>query len=377
MRCATLVAAGFAVLPMAVPAFADPGECQFAGEISNADQAIAACDRIIANAKAGGPSRAAAFSSRCGWRWAKQDDPDRALADCNQAIAIDSGRADAYVNRGNVYLRKGDVEHAFSDFNAAIQRDPRGAWAYSARGEVLKIKGDLSRAMADYSESIKLNPNYATAYRLRGGLYKSEGDLEHARADLNQALSLDPNDVSAYFIRGTVAYLVGDNSSALADFTASIRLDPNNAAAYFNRGVAYYVLGGHVPDAEADFRKTTELDPKDAYAAIWLELAARRNESGSRLREQAAQLDMTAWPAPVIRELLGESSAAQTIAAASDKDLKTASGRSCETNFYSGELALLANNKQTALQLLTRAANDCPRGYIEAPAALAEVIIQR
>jgi lipoprotein NlpI len=374
-----MLIAGLTLL-MAAPAladtFSDLDQCKFVGQISKADQGIAACDRIIGDAKMTGSNRAAALSSRCGWRWAKQD-ADRALADCNEAIGIDSGRADAYINRGNVYLSKGDTERALSDFNEAIKRDPRSAWAYNARGEIYKNKGDAGRAMADFSEAIRLNPDYAMAYGLRGQLYKSGGDFEHARADLNQSIRLDPNDATAHFIRGTVAYLLGDNPAALADFSASLKIDPNNQAAYFNRGVAYYVIGGRTPDAEADFKKAAELDPKDAYAAIWLDLAARRNNAASRLREQSAQLDMTAWPAPVLREFLGESNAAQTLASAHDNDPKINRGRSCEANFYSGEFALLGKNKEQGLQMLKRAASDCPRGYVEAAAAMAEVIAQR
>jgi lipoprotein NlpI len=378
MRHVMLIA-GLTTL-MAAPAlgdtFSDRDQCKFVGQISKADQSISACDRVIGDAQVSGPNRAAALSSRCGWRWAKQD-ADHALADCNEAIKIDSNRADAYVNRGNVYLSKGDADHALSDFNEAIKRDPRSAWAYNARGEIFKNKGDVSHAMADFSEAIRLDPDYAMPYSLRGQLYKSEGDFERARADLNQSIRLDPNDATAYFIRGTVSYLMGDNSAALTDFGLSLKIDPDNQATYFNRGVAYYVIGGHTPDAEADFRKAAELDPKDSYAAIWLDLAARRNNAASRLREQSGQLDMTAWPAPVVREFLGESNAAQTLAAAQSNDPKINRGRSCEANFYSGELALLAKNKQQALQLLKRAASDCPRGYIEAPAALAELIVQR
>ncbi|MBV8927335.1 MAG: tetratricopeptide repeat protein [Bradyrhizobium sp.] len=371
--------AGLAML-MAAPALADSysdlDQCKFVGQLTKADQSIAACDRIIGGAKATNSSRAAALSSRCGWRWAKQE-LDRALSDCNEAISVDGSRAETYVNRGNVYVSKGDPDHALSDFNEAIKRDPRGAWAYNARGELYNKMGDLDHAMADFNQSIQLDPNYAMAYRLRGELYKSRGDFEQARADLNQSIRLDPNDALAYFVRGAVSYLRGDNATALADFTASLRLDPSNQATYFNRGVAYYVIGAHMPDAEADFKKAAELDPKDAYAALWLDLATRRNNGESRLREQAAQLDMTAWPAPLTREFIGESDAAQTLAAARDNDPKTSRGRSCEANFYSGEFALLAKNKQQALQMLKRAASDCPRTYIEAPAAMAELIVQR
>ena len=378
MRVAGLIAGlvALAAVPALADSYSDLDQCKFVGEISKADQSIAACDRLIGDATVKGSTRATAFLNRCGWRWAKKD-PDRALADCNEAISIDGGRAEAYVNRGNAFLSKGDAEHALSDFNQAIQLDPRGAWAYSARGELYKNKGDASRAMADFNESIRLNPNYATAYLFRSELHKSAGDFLHARADLDTSIRLDPNDARAYFLRGSVAYLVGDNTTALSDFGASIKLDPDNQATYFNRGVAYYVIGGHVADAEADFRKAVELEPKDAYAALWLDLAERRNGGASHLRQASAKLDMTAWPAPLIREFLGEANAAQTLAAAHDDDPKTSTGRSCEANFYSGEFALLTKNKREGMRLLRQAASDCPRGYIEAPAATAELIVQR
>jgi lipoprotein NlpI len=379
MRIGILIV-GLVSLAPAAPALADSysdlGQCKFAGEISKADQGIAACDRVIADIGVTGSSRGAAFSSRCGWRWAKKD-ADGALADCNEAIGIDPDRADAYVNRGNVFLSKGDAERALSDFNEAIRRDPREAWAYNARGELYKNRGDLDRAMTDFSESIRLDPGYAMAYLFRSELYKGEGEFKHSRDDLNQSIRLDPNNATAYFDRGSVAYLMGDNASALSDFTASIRLDPDNEATYFNRGVAYYVVGGRIADAEADFKKAIELDAGDVYAALWLDLAERRNNGASHLQQATGQLDMIRWPAPLTREFLHELSAAQAIAAAQDNDPKTSQGRTCEANFYSGELALLTKNKAEGIDLLRRAASDCPRGYIEAPAAMAELIALR
>jgi lipoprotein NlpI len=328
--------------PALADSYSDLGQCNFVGEISKADQSIAACDRVLSDPKVTGPSRAIAFSDRCGWWWAKKD-PDRALSDCNEAIRIDPTYAAAYVNRGNTYLNKADLDHALADLN----------------------------------ESIRLDPNYAMPWLFRGDLYKTRGNFDYALADLNESIRLDPNDAPAYFARGSVYYIMGNNALALGDFTKSIQLDPDNATAYFNRGVAYFVIGGRTADAEADFRKASELSPTDAYAALWFDLAARRTNVPSRLAETAKQLDMTAWPAPVVREFLGELNSAQTLAAANDNDPKTRLGQTCEANFYSGEFALLKNNKQEALRLLRLAASDCPRGFLESTAAIAELIIQR
>jgi lipoprotein NlpI len=377
MRFSMLLAGLVTSLAFTSPVLADSqsdlDHCKFAGEVSKADESIAACDHIINDPKATAPNRAVAFGSRCGWWWAKKD-PDRALSDCNEAIRADSRYAAAYINRGNAYLLKSDVDHAFADFSEAIRLDPKNAWAYTERGNLYKNKGDFEHALADLNESIRLDPNYAIAFFSRGDLYKSKGEFNRAMTDLNESIRLDPNYASAYFIRGGVSYILGNNPSALENFTKAIRFDSENAALYFNRGIAYFVVGGHFADAEADFKKAAELNPKDAYAALWRDLAERRNNSKGQLAEAAKQLDMTVWPAPVIRQYLGELSAEQTVAAAADSDPRTRLAQTCEANFYGGELALVKKNKKEAQRQLKLAADNCPRSFVESTAAISELI---
>jgi lipoprotein NlpI len=380
MRFSVLLAAlatSFALSgPLLADSQADVERCKFVGEMSKADEGIAACDRVINDPKASAQIRAAALSSRCGWWWAKKD-PDRALSDCNEALRADSSNAAAYLNRGNAYLNKSDFERAFGDFNAALRLDPKNAWAFAERGNLYKNNGDLDHALADLNESIRLDPNYALAVFARGDLYKIRGDLARAMADMNETIRLDPNYAPAYFTRGRLSYMLGNNPAALQDFTKSIRLDAEDATAYFNRGVAYYVVGGRAADAAADFKKAAELNPKDAYAAIWRDLAERRSNGPSHLAEAAKQLDMTVWPAPVIRHFVGELTAEQTFGAAFDTDPKTRLAQTCEANFYSGELALLKKNKKEAQRLFKLAANDCPPSFVESTAAVAELILLR
>ncbi len=377
MRFSMLLAALAASLALSSPVLADSqgdlDHCRFVGELSKADEGIAACDRVISDSKVSVQDRAAALSSRCGWWWTKNDQ-DRALPDCNEAIRADSRNAAAFLNRGNVFLSKSDFEHAFADFNAAIRLDPKSAWAYAARGNFYENKGDLDHALADLTELIKLDPSYALPLFSRGGLYKRMGDFADAMADMNESLRLDPNYAPAYFTRGQLSYILGNNPAAVADFTKAIKLDAQDATAYFNRGVAYYVVGGHTADAVADFKKAAELNPKDAYAALWRDLAERRNNAPSHLAEAAKQLDMTVWPAPVIHHFLGELNAEQTLGAAFDTDPKTKRAQTCEANFYSGEFALLKKDKKEARRLLKLAANDCPQSFIESTAAIAELI---
>jgi lipoprotein NlpI len=357
----------------AASAQGDLDRCRFAGQLNKADDGIAACDRVINDTKTSTQDRASALSSRCGWWWAKKDS-DHALKDCNEAIRVNHTLAAAYLNRGNVYLSNSDADHALADFNEALRLDPKDAWAYAERGNLYKNKGDLDHALEDLSEAIRLDPGYALAFFSRGDVYRSKGDIADAMTDMNEALHLDPNYALAYFVRGRLSYMLGNAPAALEDFTKAIKLDDSEATSYFNRGVAYYVVGGRYPDAIADFRKAAELNPKDAYAALWRELAERRNNAPGHLAEAAKQLDMTVWPAPVIRQFLGESNAEQTFGAAFDTDPQVKAAQTCEANFYSGELALLKKSKKDAQRLLKLAADTCPPSFIESTAALADLI---
>jgi lipoprotein NlpI len=120
-------------------------------------------------------------------------------------------------------------------------------------------------------------------------------------------------------------------------------------------------------------RQATELDPKDAYAALWLDIANKRSNLPSRLAQQIAHIDMSKWPAPVIRLFLGQMTSQATLAAADDANASTKKGRVCEANFYSGELALQHGAKDQATRLFRLAASGCPRGFIEFIAANAEL----
>src|SRR5579871_654597 len=307
-------------------------QCKFAGQLDKADNGIAACDRVIKDTKTSAQDRANALSSRCGWWWTKKD-ADRALADCNEAIRTNRDNSSAYLNRGNVYLSKSDPDRALADFNEALRLDPKNAWAYTERGNLYRNKVDIDHAMADLNEAITLDPNYAFAHFLRGDMYKKRGDLGRAMTDMNDTLRLDPNYALAYFARGHLSFMLGNGPAAVSDFGVAIKLEPDDSAIYFNRGVAYYTIGDRNADAEADFRKATELNPTDAYAALWRELAERRNNAPSHLAEAAKKLDMKAWPTPVIRLFLGEISIEQTLAAPSDSDAQVKAAQTCEADF--------------------------------------------
>lgn len=160
---------------------------------------------------------------------------------------------------------------------------------------------------------------------------------------------------------------------AIAHYTESIMQDPKDDDAYFRCGIEN-LYAGSLANALADIGRAGELDPKYPYYALWLEILEMRGNLASRLREAVRQIDMTKWPAPVIRLFLGQETPAAVLAAADDPDSETRKGQICEANFYSGEWALQRGSKDEAVRLFRLAAADCPQeDFVEGPAANAEL----
>jgi lipoprotein NlpI len=178
--------------------------------------------------------------------------------------------------------------------------------------------------------------------------------------------------VSTYIDRGNAYRARGDNDRAIADFTEAIRLDPRAADAYYSRGFAY-LYSGSLANALADVSKASELDPNDAYKALWADIVAQRNNAPSHLSQASAKIDMTPWPAPIIRSYLGRMPPEAVLAATDDPDVKKKKSQVCEANFYGGELALRQGAKDEAVRLFQLAASGCARDVNEWFAANAEL----
>jgi tetratricopeptide (TPR) repeat protein len=369
------------------------------------EKVIPACTRLAEDAGDTPHNRAVAYYDRAN-AYKSQRDYDRALADYSAALALEPKCAHAYLNRSWVYAAKNDAVHSIADSSRAIELDPTNPLAYLNRGLAYRFLPNYAAAIADYNKAIRLGANSANAYQDRGRAYAGKGDLDKAAADYGEALKRDPRDPQTLIARADVYRAQGKLDLAIADDDAAIKLDPGLGQAYNDRGVAYrlkgefdraiadgdqairlyskwaapyyargfaYFLAGSVPKALADLTQANTLAPNDAYIVLLLDIVGQRSKLPSRLGETSAKLDMSSWPAPVIRLYLSQLTAEATLAAAADPDPQTKRGRVCEANFYTGELALRSGRADDANRLLAQAARDCPPTFTERELAIAEL----
>ena len=240
-----------------------------------------------------------------------------------------------YTSRGDAHLVKGDYDEAIQDYNQAISSDPKSARALAGRGAAYLDKGDYDRAIQDLNETLRLAPKAALTFNGRGAAYFAKGDYDRALQDLNEA----------------------------------VRLNPKIGRVFMNRGITN-LYAGHFPEAQQDLSRNFQLEPKNLYAVMWLYLGRAKSGTDGKgeLKTNAAALDLSKWPGPVIQLYLDQNTPEDVLRAAGSD-----SGQRCEYSFYVGEYRALRRERPEALALFRSASNGCPKDFIEYVPAVTEV----
>ena len=192
-------------------------------------------------------------------------------------------------------------------------------------------------------------------------LYQNGRDIKGAKIS-----HLSP----AYYLQqGVDHYTKGEYDQAVQDFSEAIRLDPKTPRALLDRGIAN-LYAGHSSDAQQDLSQNLRLDPTDPYSMMWLYLSRAKSGGNGKdeLKTNAAGLDLSKWPGPVIQLYLGQNTPEEVLrAAGSDSDQK------CEYSFYVGEYRALRGERPEAIALFRSAHDGCPKDFVEYVPALIEL----
>jgi tetratricopeptide (TPR) repeat protein len=150
----------------------------------------------------------------------------QAVAEFTAAIEINSGNAQAYLERGNVHNILAEKEAALADWNQAVTLDPKLAAAYTARGMHFRVGGDLERSLQELNRSIEIAPSM-DAYFQRGQVHASRSDFQKAIEDYDRAIAEQRSAPYVYRARGVARKALGDESGYAADRDTADRLENN------------------------------------------------------------------------------------------------------------------------------------------------------
>jgi lipoprotein NlpI len=257
----------------------------------------------------------------------------------------------------------------------ACDKSSRDASAFTSAGVTHLQQGENDRAIHDFDRAIALSPGLVVAWRNRGLAYRGKGDFERALADYDQATVLAPGDARLYVDRGQVYLATNDHARAIQDFDRAVGIKPDLAPALEYRGKTNFLLG-NLAQAAADLQRELGLDSTNASVVLWLHMARMRlqQDDASDFAVQAAHVDSTRWPAPVIQYFRGALTLEALRAAAADT---TAAGakheEGCTVGFYLGEEALAHGRRDDARALLEETRTTCSKDLNEQRAAAAEL----
>jgi tetratricopeptide (TPR) repeat protein len=155
----------------------------------------------------------------------------------DDAIAKYPGQVvDAYNNRGYYYLAESRYPSALADFNEAIALNPKVARVWVNKGSVFAEENKNDSAYVCFERAIALKPDYPEALSNRGGIRSRRGDLAGAVADFSRAIELEPTFRDAYNNRALVYFKMGEYEKAVADRRRVVELDPKNPLNYVQMG---------------------------------------------------------------------------------------------------------------------------------------------
>ncbi len=270
-------------------------------QVGNYKAAIADLDKALAlnaaDPKSSGLDRRDALNALDERAKAKNysNDPDGAIADYTQLIALDPKDGYHYGDRADVKLGKGDCAGAVADYSSALQLvEKQSSLQYEGRAAGRICVGDLAGALEDYRRNFALEDeldgqthmqvihrsalNYWTVAALLGR--KAE-----AEAVLSAKLAATPKPADTDFEYDAARFFLGqtDDSPLLRDADASKAKQPKYAELYDGDVLYFSALKqlalGNATVARADFDKILKFHRHYAGAVehvhAWLKVVDR------------------------------------------------------------------------------------------------------
>ena len=252
---------------------------------------------------------------------------------------------------------------------AAASSAAAAAYDDFARGQSANQQGLYADAITAFTAALEeggLNPSFLPiAYQGRARAYLATGLCAPAFADLTAALKLKPDDGTLLMMHAQTALCL-DKSDAVRTDLAALP-PPGSPNEMHLRGRLLFDIGDY-EGAQRQFAAFLERQTERAvYGALWLEVSRLRAGTldPAVAAKDAAAFTASDWPVPLLALYAGNAKPEDVAAAALRGPDSSAQGRQCEADYYAAEWWLGHGDAATARPLFQRAADKCPRNFLE------------
>jgi tetratricopeptide (TPR) repeat protein len=160
-----------------------------------------------------------------------------------RALEILPSSAEAFQNRGRMYVAQQRWQEAARDFEASARLRPGQPEDRLMLAQVLQTLGESERAEALAQQLLDELPLHPAPRIVLAVAAQTRGDSAGALAWLDRALELDPRYALAWSHRARLLLQRGDGTAALSAFRNALDLDPANFEALYELGGALLAQG--------------------------------------------------------------------------------------------------------------------------------------
>lgn len=188
---------------------------------------------------------------------AQQDDPEKTLTSCEQAIVLDPDRetGDLWLARSEALLQSRAYPEAIASLNQVIQREPNSSIAIAQQCVAWRAMGEDQTAIDTCEAALRLNGNWgrsspALAWYEQGRALQTTGQWQTAVAALGRAFQTEPDSAlyeASYCGLAIEVGVAAPNCGSLrtiADiYDAALALAPTDSTLWFQQGLLLEQLG--------------------------------------------------------------------------------------------------------------------------------------
>eukprot|EP00057_Strongylocentrotus_purpuratus_P018096 XP_011672570.1 PREDICTED: transmembrane and TPR repeat-containing protein 3 isoform X1 [Strongylocentrotus purpuratus] len=154
-----------------------------------------------------------------------------------KAIRMRPDFVEAYINQGEILLKRGQLDEAESLYQQAAQLEPLKADIHYNLGIVAMKKRQKPKALKHFDRAVEIDPKHKMAL-YNSALYIQESGNAARRQDaikrLQKVIEIDPESEMSYSTLGMLAVDDNDNPGALQYYQKALEINPSSRHALFN-----------------------------------------------------------------------------------------------------------------------------------------------
>ncbi|HEY4260584.1 MAG TPA: tetratricopeptide repeat protein [Schlesneria sp.] len=238
--------------------------------------------------------------------WIAMERIQFAIADCTEAIRLDSSMVPALILRGACLRNIGNFDGAIADYDRATDLNPNCLPGHFGRAVTKGMQGDskgaiadativlnsqdippellkstlkvrataaaeiraFDDAIADLSRLIESDSSDIDAHRMRISCWLEKGEIDNALSGCDLALRTSPQHPVLLNCRGLTLHRKSDFDEAITSFNLAQRCAPGMSVTYCNRALTW-LAKGETDKALSDCDEAVLIDPKSPVPLLY------------------------------------------------------------------------------------------------------------